>query len=439
MINKIKNETNMNIGLSSISVFLLLLYSNMTSLSKYIYLDSSVIVAGTLFLAVLIMYIIGKNKISGAGLRVFNAEIYWLLTLIIMLIFNQDFKYGDTGIFIQYSLLVLFMILSKFSKNWIYSFQKFMIFFAIIHSICSILFFIVPGLYSNYIIKLFDAKFQDQLMNWYNEGYATGLTTHYSQNGVYLAIATGVAFCVLICNKNKKIKHTCFLITSTIALLLTGKRGPLMFCIVAILVVYFTFLSNKPLSRWLKMGMVLVIGLILGVILVDYIPSIANTLSRFTTYGTDITNGRIELYEFAWKWFKENPILGIGWGGYSHRINTTFIGAIYGRDSNMYAHNVYLQLLCDVGIVGFMIFIIPMILTIKKTYKLLKLSRKRKIMLNTDEECILSISFFMQLFFLMYCFTGNPLYDYMTLFPYMLSCAAIFTIAYQKKQDIKKY
>ena len=42
----------------------------------------------------------------------------------------------------------------------------------------------------------------------------------------------------------------------------------------------------------------------------------------------------------------------------------------------------------------------------------------------------------MQLFFIMYCMTGNPLYDYANLFPYMMSCAIPLTIQYQRRKNI---
>lgn len=434
---RLGNDNYFKVKFSTIAIFLLIIYPNMTGMSKYIYFGSSIVVASSLFLAIFCIYISNKKEISNYGLKFFYTELCWMLTALIMLVWNQDFKNGETGIIIQYILLVVFIIISKYSVNWIKAYNNYMISFAIIHATCTILFFIVPSLYPDIIVKLFDQQYQNSLLNWYNNGYATGLAVHYSQNGIFLAIATGVTFCILICNKNKRIKNIFAFAISFFALLLTGKRGPLLFSILAMMIFFFVFESNKPLSRFIKIASLILSGATLILILEKYVPAISNTLARFTAYSGDITNGRTELYDFAWLWFKENPIFGIGWGGYPYRVNTTFIGAIYGRDSNMYAHNVYLQLLCEVGIIGFIVFILPMLYTLLKTIKLLKESRYKKISINKEEEVAISISVFVQLYFLMYCITGNPLYDYSTLFPFMISCAVTGSIAFKKINLIK--
>ena len=56
----------------------------------------------------------------------------------------------------------------------------------------------------------------------------------------------------------------------------------------------------------------------------------------------------------AWNDFKSAPIWGIGWMNFSDY----HIGQHY---ANYNVHNFYLQLLCEMGIVGFILFFIPMI------------------------------------------------------------------------------
>ena len=69
-------------------------------------------------------------------------------------------------------------------------------------------------------------------------------------------------------------------------------------------------------------------------------------------------------------------------------------------------HNVYIQLLCETGIVGFLIIIGLMIIILHKTYKLIDYHKKNKTMLPS-----LLFSLGYQIFFLLYCMSGNPLYD----------------------------
>lgn len=431
---KLEKTKGIRIRWSSISVLLLFMYSNLLGLKKYIYFGSSTFVAMTLVFSLFIMIGVSISKIRKRGLSLTTNDLAWLLTLGIMLPFNNDLKNGDTGILIQYSILIFFVIISKYSDMWIVSYKKYMILFAIIHTICTLAFKFIPKLYPQFVLQLFETKYQGALLNWYNNGYATGLGVHYSQNGIFLAMAVGILIITFIYESNKKISILILSICSFIALLLTGKRGPVIFSLIALLLTYYIYASYKPITRFLKIVIMAMLAIVSIYLLSIFIPSIAHTLERFTSYGEDITNGRVELYEFAWEWFKEKPIFGIGWGGYPYRINNTYIGLIYGRESNMYAHNVYLQLLCEVGIVGFIIFISAMLTTLVKTYKLLKYSRKKIRKLGKENELILSFSIFIQIFFLMYSLTGNPLYEYSTLFPYLISCAASLSILYQQNR-----
>jgi O-antigen ligase len=323
---------------------------------------------------------------------------------------------------------------SKYSKGWIESYWKIMIFFSFIHSICTVVFYLIPGFYTNYIIKIFGNTFYSSLIGWYKQGYATGLATHYSQNGIYLAIATGVAFCTLINNQRNRILNILFFTLCFIALLMSGKRGPLVFALLAMFFTYYVFTSNKPIRRLFKSFFML--GFILAAFLFiqAYIPVLANTLDRFTTTTGDFTGGRLELYRFAWKWFMESPLLGIGWGGYPYRINYTYIGLIYGQNTNMYVHNVYLQLLCEVGILGFVFFVTCIGLTLFKSIKMLMNYKKGKCIYNRIDTYCLTISLFIQLFFVLYSLSGNALYDYPILYPYLLSCAIPITIDYTLKK-----
>src|SRR5699024_6737609 len=69
--------------------------------------------------------------------------------------------------------------------------------------------------------------------------------------------------------------------------------------------------------------------------------------------GEDITSGRIYLYEHAFKLFNESPILGIGW----RRFQELSVGVI-NLDRGSHPHNIYFQLLTELGIIGFVLFLI---------------------------------------------------------------------------------
>jgi len=134
----------------------------------------------------------------------------------------------------------------------------------------------------------------------------------------------------------------------------------------------------------------------------------------------DISSGRSGLYNQAWKLFLANPWFGIGRGNFRY----TLIGTVT-VNTAMEVHNVYLQLLCEIGILGFLLVIIPVVAMFVQT--LLAIRRLKA----EDKKAwfpLLSYSLAYQVFFLLYGLTGNPFFDPIFLMMYFFSGA--ITTAY---------
>ena len=87
-----------------------------------------------------------------------------------------------------------------------------------------------------------------------------------------------------------------------------------------------------------------------------------------------ILAGRWTTYKQSWQFFMENPIRGIGWGNFSLMNYNPYLG-----ESVVNVHNIYLKLLCETGLIGFLSFIIPAIKSIKYTWSKIKTSENKKI------------------------------------------------------------
>ena len=163
-------------------------------------------------------------------------------------------------------------------------------------------------------------------------------------------------------------------------------------------------------------------------VLAMFIPAIQATLERFVELSEDDTgNGRTFLYDLAWHLFYCHPIFGAGWGSYSKYVATTSLGAMY-RDlgfSAMSAHNVYLQLLAETGVVGLLLFVVPALIAVTSSM------RRSNCCLESfvygDSFCLWAC-LGVQVFFLVYCFSGNPLYDPQCYITYFTSCVAVFAL-----------
>jgi O-antigen ligase len=114
--------------------------------------------------------------------------------------------------------------------------------------------------------------------------------------------------------------------------------------------------------------------------------------------GEDISNGRSALYAVAWELFLENPLFGIGFGNF--RI---YGSQIIGSVTNV--HNIYLQLLCELGIFGAIIIFIAMALLLRCLYINFKKSKKRK---NYSHSYF---SLFMFVYILIVGLFDNPIFQ----------------------------
>lgn len=206
-----------------------------------------------------------------------------------------------------------------------------------------------------------------------------------------------------------------------VALLLTGKRAHLIFSVAGIFAVYYISLSDKPHSRWIRIFGVGLVLLIIGTVVFTYVPALGTFINRFieTKESGDVTLGRTQYWLLAFQNFKRHPFIGIGWGQFEKLAMLMF-------KKEVDAHNVYLQLLCETGIVGFTSFALFAWTSLTTACKEYYTNVKSGI--ETEKYLLFSIAF--QVFFLLYGFTGNPLYTPTTSMPYFICCG--IALAYKK-------
>ena len=123
---------------------------------------------------------------------------------------------------------------------------------------------------------------------------------------------------------------------------------------------------------------------------------IFNSIQDFVVTKSINDEGRDQLWNQAIDYFLQNPLTGIGWNNYK-KIFTL-------RETHV--HNIYLQLLCETGIIGFLSFIVFFVRSLIISFKNLKVSRN-----NSIEFSWILFSLYVQIYFLLYGLSGNPLYD----------------------------
>ena len=329
----------------------------------------------------------------------------WFLTLFPILINSYSIKVHEYGYTLIWILLLLLMILAQDYTSWGVKCFKLIMYMCLIYASSTILINIGITEGIQQIALLFRNSIQQGSFK------TAGLTAHYSHNGMYIAIGSILAGSFFF-GKNKKKRYLFLFILFLIALLLTQKRGPLIAVIISVFITYFFSFQESFSKKSIR-----IIGGILAMILSIYIfyelfPSLFSVLDRFSTNDNMLTN-RQYLWDYALKMFTSNPVIGHGWGSFSHSIAIkNDVGVI----SNQHAHNIYLQLLAESGLIGLICFLIPMIVTLYNSLGLLKRIDKKQI---GDVSMFASTS--LQLFFIIYGLSGNPLYDKQMFIPYMIA------------------
>ena len=141
-------------------------------------------------------------------------------------------------------------------------------------------------------------------------------------------------------------------------ILLTGSRKSLLMLAIPLLV--FAFLQKSKRKGFVVLlvaSSVIVVGgyAVMNIpmlydIMGSRVEEMFNILSGNVETGDDVS--RMFLITYGIEWFKEQPLLGYGINNFLTMSNNTSMFA----GQNFYAHNKYIELLVDVGIIGFLIY-----------------------------------------------------------------------------------
>ena len=221
-------------------------------------------------------------------------------------------------------------------------------------------------------------------------------------------------------------------------LLMTGKRTFTVIPIATMLL--FSLYKTGNITAKMKMQRlvrIVVPALILGSIVLIVKPDIFLALSRLSDVSQDSNmNGRKNFWELALYLWNENKWTGIGMGTYQEFItrNMHFTFSEFKIQTAYAAHNIYYQLLAEVGLIGISIFVLFFIYNL---ITIINLIRNNIVKNNSKYIKNAYISLMIQLWFLLYGCTGNPLFMvhqfYLYLFAIMISQSIKRVVRYGKE------
>ena len=401
-----------------ICLFLVFLFPFNESLFQIIYHNANSCLISVFMGMFGLLLLKGKNVFTKKSLLIFVITLFITLITLVNNYYIKEGRELKSLIYTIYLFLPFVIVDNEYIKK---PFAHILILFSLEHIIGTYIGLMFKEYYKKSILPIVCANrvVCTAIGNNYN-GYMTGFTSHFSTNAIYLSISSLLFFTFFI-NDKKKGKNTLLFVISMIALFTAGKRAHLIFTIFCCVVLYVMKNSKEQLKKYTKLIIALGVAVVIFIIAAEYIPEVNNIVLRFKSLSEtgDLMNGRESLYNLAFRMFNNHLFIGNGWGSFSYYYQIELYR--YGQVAYLDAHNVFIQLLCEIGLLGFALITSTILGIFIKSCKTLK---------KYNNDIIVDFCVAYQLFFILYCFTGNPLYDAPC---YVLYFATIGLILYELK------
>nr|WP_288723114.1 O-antigen ligase family protein [uncultured Sellimonas sp.] len=298
------------------------------------------------YIFAIIMYVLFKNRFR---IRVYNfhkAFLIWLLYLFVSLLWTDNYHIFRINVLSQVGMIGLLIMLTmeSYTREFVENITKVMWLSSFIISFLAMFFgqSYRGGSELRQVLVLF------------------GQEADPNNQAAFALIGLSIALYFLIYENKYKIPAIMTIAVNSIAMFLTGSRGGLVSLVaIAVFVILFNPSDAKLSSKIRKTVMVILAVVVVWFVLRKYIPEdIVDRLLGLESYAggserTNIWNNGLELLSEDL-----NIIFGAGWGCY------------FGYNGYYTAmHNTYLAMLCNVGVIGFLIFFVPIFQELKLVMK----------------------------------------------------------------------
>lgn len=335
------------------------------------------------------MFILNRNYI----LKINKYKLMYSLFVIMIMV--SCFWVSNINVIWDYSLYLISgicVIFSDFSKTFYYYFMKNFktLFWVFIFSM------FLEALLPNVLFLIFGfASFGDAEMRALTSGGAiAGLAFEKAYAAFICNLGLGVIFAEFVAQRSYKYVIQSILVM--IALMMTGKRTLFIIPIVALLIYVMLFSKNNKFIKLAGVGLGISAFIIIAYTI---IPEASLIIDRIINSGGDVLSGRENFWNYAMDMFHQNPFFGRGFMSFNDFVfNQGF--RYYGERWNYQAHNVYIQLLGETGIIGCGVIITLIVILIIKAISLAK---------TTSNFWDVLLVYWIMLFGI-YSLTGNTLY-----------------------------
>lgn len=317
-----------------------------------------------------------------------------------------------------YLLVITFIVQDYLIRNdgWYEKFIKLMLTCSLIYIITAVIQVFSTPIIASISQLILPGDYMDYYNLLISNHYYIGIATQASYQVHYILPLSAVSISVYLFGNNARYKRIaivmfCF---SFLAMVLSQKRMPLV--ALAICVAMSLMLpsgSRKSLNRKLFLIVVLVIMAV-----AVFVSRVGSRL--FARFGGKIVteNVRMEMWSTALGLLDfKNLFLGTGVGRISDKIGLS-------------AHNSFVQVLVENGIIGLICYLIFTIVPIVYTIKLIRRIRKNYILMHDFSKVLILLmsSLIVQIFCLIHSFTESVFSNDVMFFPLQIFVAMSYSI-----------
>ena len=231
---------------------------------------------------------------------------------------------------------------------------------------------LMPSWFNSHVSNIY---LNDNVEMWAMSEYGLGgFTYQLATTAELLIIGECVLLAKIIVGKGKNWLWIICLLLIIVSVFMTGKRMNSAISLFIVLVAYIINkkggLSFKRITQILFILSICVVGVVVFLNNADsfiddpFVRRLATSAIEAKS-GGDFSDGRDELWSKAWALYNNNKVFGIGPSQYPKISHM-----------EMDVHNVYIQTLCELGIIGFVFLIFGIAYCLIKTMKLLIRSNK---------------------------------------------------------------
>jgi O-antigen ligase len=188
-------------------------------------------------------------------------------------------------------------------------------------------------------------------------------------------------FFFLFFKQNKLSSDYTLLCLVSVAMMLTLSRGGFLAIVLPIIIYYFNniFASLFKIRLQVTSILKLFIFVICMFFLLSYFLQNSPLVSGFLETRLETASqgsGRFEIWENGLSLFIDNPFFGVGWYNFLYYNVNSF-------DRFNYAHNTFLEVLVELGMVGFAIYLLFWALILTRTLQLAAIGKRYKFLVFT--------------------------------------------------------